>query len=113
MATFTVHPDYLNDPDARSVYVNLLEYLRNIREEGQVWFTLPADVDSWWRARNNMSVERIGNSWRILGDGAEHATLAYAVNRGGELVYEVPSADQSLLRAGTLLRSIRSNSLEI
>jgi hypothetical protein len=113
MATFIVHPDYVNDPDVRSVYVNLLTYLRNIREEGQIWFTLPADVDSWWRARNNMSVERIGNSWRIVGDGAERAMLAYAVNRGGELVYEVPSADQSLLRAGTPLRSIRANSLEI
>ena len=113
MATFIVHPDYVKDSDARSVYVNLLEYLQNIREEGQIWFTQPDDVDSWWRARNNMSVERIGNSWRIVGEGAEHATLAYAVNRDGELVYEVPSADQSLLRANTPLRSITANSAEI
>jgi hypothetical protein len=92
LASFIVHPDYIIDPDARSVYKSLLEYLRSLHEQGQTWFALPADVDSWWRARSGMFVERIGNSWRIVGEGAERAVLAYAVKRYGKLVYEVPDA---------------------
>jgi hypothetical protein len=106
MASFIVHPDYVKDAKPRSVYVNLLKYLGNMREEGQIWFALPADVDVWWRARNKMSVERVADSWQIVGEGAERAVLAYAVNRGGQLVYEVPGDRQSLLRASTTPRSM-------
>jgi len=81
LASFIVHPDYLMEPETGSVYGNLLEYLKNMREEGREWFSRPADVDSWWRARRNMSVEKIGNSWRIVGDGAERAVLANAVKK--------------------------------
>jgi hypothetical protein len=112
MATFIVHPDYVKDSDTRSVYMNLLNYLQNIREQGPIWFTQPADVDSWWRARNDLSVERFGNSWRIVGEGAERATLAYAVNRAGKLVYEIPSADQDFSDASPL-RNIMTNNSEI
>jgi hypothetical protein len=109
LASFIVHPDYITDPDTRFVYRNLLEYLRNVREHGQTWFALPADVDSWWRARSKMSVEKIGNSWRIVGEGAERAVLAYAVKRDGKLAYEVPGACQNPLRASAHGLSNRSS----
>jgi hypothetical protein len=36
-----------------------------------------------------MQVERSGNSWRIVGEGAQSAILAYATNVNGKLAYEL------------------------
>lgn len=96
LASFIVHPDYVMQPDTRSVYRDLLGYLREVREKQNVWFALPAAIDSWWRERSKMRVEKVGDSWRIVGEGAQRAVLAYAKNDGGKLVYEVvrtPGAD--------------------
>ena len=38
-----------------------------------------------------MSVVKDNGSWRIEGDGAERAVLAYAKNVDGKLVYELSS----------------------
>jgi hypothetical protein len=95
LASFIIHPDYVIEADARSLYSKLLEHLRNVRAEKQIWLGLPAEVDSWWRARSKMSVEKIGNSWRIVGEQAESAVLAFATNVDGKLVYEVPIVRQN------------------
>jgi hypothetical protein len=95
LASFIIHPDYVLEPENRSVYKSLLGYLRDLREQTPIWFALPAEVDSWWRARNKMSVAKEGNSWRIEGEGAERATLAYAKNVDGCLVYELAASAKS------------------
>jgi hypothetical protein len=92
MASFIIHPDYVMEPDTKLVYKALLEHLRDLREQKQVWCGLPSDVDSWWRARSKMSVIRHNNSWRIEGEEAERAVLAYARNVDGHLVYELANA---------------------
>jgi hypothetical protein len=92
LASFIVHPDYAMEPDTKSVYMALLGYLRDLRKKTELWFPLPADVDTWWRARSKMSVEKDGNSWHIVGKGAERAVLAYAKNVNGRLVYELANA---------------------
>jgi hypothetical protein len=89
LASFIVHPDYLMEHDTRSVYETLLGYLRDLRQKEKIWFALPTHIDAWWRARSKMSVEKEGNSWRIVGEGAERAVLAYARNVNGNLIYEV------------------------
>jgi hypothetical protein len=66
--------------------------LRDLGEKTPLWFALPRDIDSWWRARSQMSVIRDGDSWRIEGPGAEHAVLAFAKNVNGKLVYDVTEA---------------------
>jgi hypothetical protein len=95
MASFIVHPDYVMEPDTKSVYKDLLRYLRGLRETGQIWFGLPADIDSWWRARSKMSLVKHDNSWRIEGEAAERAVLAYAKNVDGKLVYELADATEA------------------
>jgi hypothetical protein len=89
MASFIIHPDYVMEPDTKSVYKALLGYLRDLQEKKQIWFALPSEIDSWWRARSKMSVVRNNNSWRIEGEQAERAVLAYAKNVDGNLVYEL------------------------
>ena len=89
MASFIVHPDYITEPETQAVYRELLGYLRSLREEQNVWAALPREVDSWWRARSKMSVVEDGEGWRIEGEGAERATLAYAKVVDGTLIYEL------------------------
>lgn len=93
LATFLVHPDYIIDGNARSVYQELLEVLREARTQDLLWFALPSEIDEWWRARNSMSIVREGNSWRITGMGAERARLAFAKYVDGQVVYEMASSE--------------------
>ncbi|HEV2732960.1 MAG TPA: hypothetical protein VGV15_23255 [Terriglobales bacterium] len=95
LSTFVVHPDYVIDPQTRSVYKRLIGHLREVRERRHVWFALPTDIDSWWRTRSRLSVQRNGDSWRIIGEGAERAVLAFATNVGGHLAYEVLGAKEA------------------
>src|SRR6266404_1331039 len=89
LASFIVHPDYVIDSKNRSVYTKLLDHLRTLRAEKQIWLELPAEVDYWWRVRSKMSVQKIGKSWRIVGEEADRAVLAFARNANGKLVYEI------------------------
>jgi len=89
LASFIVHPDYIIEQETRSVYKNLLSHLSDLRSHANIWFALPSEIDSWWRTRSQLRVERCGGSWRIVGEGAERATLAYAKNVDGKLVYEL------------------------
>ena len=89
LASFIVHPDYVIDRDTRSIYEDLLGYFQELRDKTQIWCALPADVDSWWRARSKMTVKKNGSSWRIDGKGADRAVLAYAKNINGKVVYEL------------------------
>jgi hypothetical protein len=95
MASFIIHPDYVMEPDTKPVYQALLGYLRNLRKEKQIWLGLPSEVNSWWRARSKMSVVRHNNSWRIEGEQAERAVLAYARKVNGNLVYELANAAEA------------------
>ena len=92
LANFIVHPDYVMDAKPRSVYRDLLGYLRELRQQKNVWIALPAEINSWWRARSKMSVVRDGDSFRIEGEGSERAVLAFARNVGGRLVCELSQA---------------------
>jgi hypothetical protein len=88
LASFIVHPDYVIDDRPRGIYKDLLRYLQQMRRQRNLWCALPGEVDAWWRARSRMSVVPDGNSFRIEGEDAEHAILAWARRRDGKLVYE-------------------------
>ncbi len=93
LISFIVHPDYIIDQDTKSVYTDLLAYLRELRAQTDAWFALPRDIDAWWRNRRQMHLERAGNSWKIVGPGAERAVLAFAKQaEDGSLVYELEGA---------------------
>jgi len=102
LASFIVHPDYIMEQETRSVYEGLLSYLRDLRSETPVWFALPHEIDDWWRSRSQMRVKKYGNSWRIEGEGAERALLAYAKNIDGRLVYELEKTSSKTSQAGIL-----------
>jgi hypothetical protein len=68
--------------------------LTELRKRESLWFALPGEIDSWWRERSRMSIVKDGNSWRVIGDGAERAVLAFARMVNGQLIYEQADAPQ-------------------
>jgi hypothetical protein len=92
LASFIVHPDYIIESKMQTVYKDLLTMLSERRKQENLWFALPRDIDSWWRARNQMSIVRDGETWRIIGQGADRAVLAFAKVLDGKLVYELADA---------------------
>jgi len=95
LASFIVHPDYIIESETQSVYEDLLTMLSEVRGQESVWFALPHEVDSWWRARSRMSIVKDNGSWRIIGEGAECAVLAFAKMADGNLIYESADTPQS------------------
>jgi hypothetical protein len=93
LITILAHPDYLAEEPARAVYLELLEHLARMRDEGALWTALPGEVDDWWRQRRRMNVVQEGDSWRVEGTGSERARVAYASLEGDRVVYHLePSA---------------------
>lgn len=78
LASFLVHPDYLRSRKAYTTYVSLLEHLTQLRAGGEMWFTLPAEVDKWWRLRSQMTLSQHEGKWVVEGIGSDRACVAYA-----------------------------------
>lgn len=95
LATFLIHPDYIIERETQAVYRELLAELSNMRRTQSLWFAVPGEVDRWWRQRARMSLVKDDKSWRIHGEGAERAVLAFAKIVDGQLVYELADAPRS------------------
>lgn len=91
LASFIVHPDYVIESRARHAYESLLQHLSQFCREKKFWQPLPRDVAQWWRHRSQMTVERSGESWKVVGPGSERARVAFAQIENGRLTYGVES----------------------
>jgi hypothetical protein len=89
LASFIVHPDYLNSKSARAAYAGLLRHLDTMRSNQGLWIALPAQVDEWWRQRSKMRLVQHDGHWKIEGAGSERATVAYAVVADDRLKYRI------------------------
>jgi hypothetical protein len=89
LMSFIIHPDYVIQHRAQSVYKALLDYLNGLRSDYGVWVALPREVDRWWRERSEMKLVADSAGWRIEGPGSERARLAYARLDGDHVVYEI------------------------
>ena len=87
LISFIVHPDYLDTTRAKHTYTALLAYLAELRQTSGIWTALPREVDDWWRQRNRMRLVPNGSGWRIEGEGAERARVAYATLANDEVSY--------------------------
>jgi len=86
---FIIHPDYLLDNRAQSMYRALLAFLSELESEHKMWIPLPNQINEWWRQRSKMTLVPDGTGWRIEGAGKERARLAYAKLDGDKLIYTV------------------------
>jgi hypothetical protein len=90
LVSLIIHPDYIFSSRAQTIYEQLLEKVVKLQSDRDVWLTLPAEVDRWWRQRSELQLVPAGTGWKIEGAGSERARLAYACLDGDRLVYEVP-----------------------
>ena len=93
LATFNTHPDYLIEPKARAVYVQLLKHIAELYSKGDTWVALPNEINTWWRNRAQMRIIRQGSQWKIEGPDCQRAQLAYARIRDNNLEYCWTDAD--------------------
>ena len=89
LVSFIVHPDYIISERPLQIYRRLLEHLSSIREERNVWFALPKQIDEWWRRRSRMELIETNGTWRISGPDAKHARIAYAKLVDCRITYEI------------------------
>ena len=88
LLSFIVHPDYSISQKAQDLYRELLEMIAEMRETGKLWAALPKEIDTWWRARDQMRLEWHQGRWRIVGNRAEEAQVAFATLDGNDLILE-------------------------
>jgi hypothetical protein len=91
LVSFIVHPDYVIEERAREVYLQLLDFLTQLRVERNAWFALPGEVNRWWRERSRMRLVEDNGAWRIEGPGEERARVAYASLAGENIRYTIES----------------------
>jgi hypothetical protein len=89
LASFIVHPDYLNNGRAVETYLSLLNHLKQLRQHANLWIARPGEVNTWWRQRSQMRLVRTGGSWTVEGPGSERARVALASIERGELHYRI------------------------
>jgi hypothetical protein len=95
LISFIIHPDYVINHAACSVYAELLDHICELRSEGETWIALPNEIAAWWRVRNELSLVNVGGSWHIEGEGSQRARLAYAALDDGRIFYELASVEAS------------------
>jgi peptidoglycan/xylan/chitin deacetylase (PgdA/CDA1 family) len=81
-----VHPDYVRSADRLELYSRFLGWLGALTGG---WHALPREVAAWWRAREQMSVD--GDAGAVTGAGEHAATVAWAQERDGRIVFETGS----------------------
>ena len=94
LISFIVHPDYIIARRPQQLYRDLLAHLRRLRAEENVWITLPGEVDSWWRARSQMTLVSQAGTWHIEGPQKERARIAYAQVENGQITYRLGTESQ-------------------
>jgi hypothetical protein len=101
LASFIVHPDYIIEGRARSVYADLLAHLALMVSQEHSWNALPGELNQWWRNRSQMSLVQRNGDWEIDGPGSEQACIAWASVRGSRLIY---TRDKDVHGQGTELQ---------
>ena len=76
------------------MYKDLRAYLRRLRAEEDVWIALPGEVDSWCRARGQMTHVSEAGRWHIEGPQKERARIAYARVEDDRIVYRLGTESQ-------------------
>jgi peptidoglycan/xylan/chitin deacetylase (PgdA/CDA1 family) len=79
------HPDYLDTPERLRMYEEFLVYISSQRNG---WHALPRDVAQWWRTRDALDCEERDGTARVVGPGAERASVAWARADRAAIVFE-------------------------
>jgi glycosyltransferase involved in cell wall biosynthesis len=87
LVSVIVHPDYVIEPQQQQLYRNFLAHIRQQCAVRDIWATVPSQLNSWWRKRNEMKLSCTPHGWGITGSGSAEARVAYAYIEGDSLAY--------------------------
>ena len=94
LLSFNIHPDYVKTPPFNGIHESLLEYLKQICEERNIWIALPDEVNKWWRARREMQLTlNARHEIEVVGEEAKRAVVAYARVEGDRIEYKIPKTE--------------------
>ena len=96
LASVIAHPDYLVDKRARQTYLDLLQYMAELRRNESAWIATPGEVNRWWRQRANMTLVWEDAQWKVTGEGSESAVIAHAEMNESGLVYTIDGQPPAL-----------------
>jgi peptidoglycan/xylan/chitin deacetylase (PgdA/CDA1 family) len=80
------HPDYFVDEERFERYEELVAFLA---AQAGCWRALPADVATWWKEREQLRCERVGDSATVAGDDAGRASIWWAREHRDEIVIDL------------------------
>ena len=110
LMSFIVHPDYIAAPRARAVFEALLDHLRSLVRNHNVWNPIPKEINRWWRERAQMQLVERNGAWHIEGAGSERARLAWASEVDGQLSFSLDEASGAGAPSPTEIWSDRRSS---
>lgn len=87
LISLLVHPDYVIEQRAHSIYKQILSYIAELRDKGDVWAARPREVADWWRQRSQMRLTLENGSWVVDGPGSEQAQIAFLRVEGDRVSY--------------------------
>jgi hypothetical protein len=91
LISILAHPDYLTEPWAQEIYVQLLSHISARAFKENIWLATPGEVNDWWRVRSKLSLTPNSGGWQITGDGCDRARIAYASLDGENVRYSFDS----------------------
>jgi hypothetical protein len=94
LVNLITHPDYLMSNEHQKMYRLLLSRIKVLAAERHIWATLPSDVNGWWRARTNLSLQQQDNEWTIVGDLRHRASIGYATLEGDNVRFRFTPGDK-------------------
>lgn len=97
LISILVHPDYVIEQRAQTVYRSLLSHLAQLRDAERIWTPLPREVAAWWQQRSQMKLVCDDGSWRVEGPGKERARIAYAHAADGKVSYSFASETEPVV----------------
>ena len=74
MVLIDTHPDYLVNDLIFGAYARFLDRLAC---DGSAWKALPREVSAWWQRRAASSLQRDGETWRIVGPAAGEGRIEF------------------------------------
>lgn len=89
LASFNVHPDYVQEARANELFRSLLAHLRRSADERNLWVATPGEIADWWRQRAALELHQEGGRWVVRGEGCERARVAHARLGADGLTWEL------------------------
>jgi peptidoglycan/xylan/chitin deacetylase (PgdA/CDA1 family) len=80
MAVVITHPEYMGDASARRLYADFLE---TFASDPNAWRALPHEVSTWWRRRFASRLVQENGGWKLEGEAADDAQVAFVEPGGG------------------------------